>query len=125
MQSVTPSGSTAAAAAALEAAFASTGDSKKRAKPQMAAQSRTMLSALIDELRGAPAVDLSGKNLLDEGAEYIAEGLAYNEICKVVRLGSNAVAEKACYQLSEALKVLLPHTLHYCHSLNLEHGMVA
>lgn len=108
MQILTTGGSTAAAAAALEAAFgasSTSGDSQQRAKPQMAAQSRTMLSALIDELRGAPAVDLSGKNLLDEGVEYVAEGMAYNEVCKVVRLGSNAAGLKACYQLSEALKV--------------------
>lgn len=71
----------------------------------MAAQSRTMLSALIDELRGSPSVDLSGKNLLDEGVEYVAEGLAYNQVCKVAKLSSNAAGVKACYQLGEVLKV--------------------
>lgn len=106
----TTGGSTVAAAAALEAAFGASstaGDSQQRAKTQMAAQSRTMLAALIDELRGSPAVDLAGKNLLDEGVEYVAEGLAYNDVCKVVRFGSNAAAQKACYQLGEALKVSL------------------
>lgn len=109
MQVLTTGGSTAAAAASLEALFSASstsGDSQQREKPQMAAQSRTMLSALIDELRGAPAVDLSGKNLLDEGVEYVAEGLAYNEVCKIARFGSNGAGLKACYQISEALKVL-------------------
>jgi Ran GTPase-activating protein (RanGAP) involved in mRNA processing and transport len=64
-----------------------------------------MLNQFIDELRSEKTVDLSGKNLMDEGVEYVVEGLAYNQTCTRVRLGSNGMGVRASQQLAEVLKV--------------------
>lgn len=86
-----------------------------RPKAQLAAASRTMLNQFVDELRAEEKVDLSGKNLMDEGVAFVAEGLAYNQTCKSARFSSNAMAAAACFQLAEVLRVcpcrFLPVTL--------------
>lgn len=84
-----------------------------RPKAQLAAASRTMLNQFVDELRGEAKVDLSGKNLMDEGVAFVAEGLAYNQTCRSARFASNGVGPAACYQLAEVLKVRIPRP-HSC-----------
>lgn len=82
---------------------------KNRSK--LAAEARTMLNQFVDQLRSETEVDLSGKNLMDEGVEFVAEGLAYNNRCRVVHFGSNAVGQRACAQVAEVLKARLACTL--------------
>jgi hypothetical protein len=83
-------------------------ESVKARKTQLAAEARTVLNQFVDELRSAQVVDLSGKNLMDDGVEFVVEGLAFNRTCKVVRLGSNAMGARASMQLAEVLKVWQP-----------------
>jgi hypothetical protein len=78
---------------------------KNRSK--LAAEARTMLNQFVDQMRSEPEVDLSGKNLMDEGVEFVAEGLAYNNRCRVVHFGSNAIGQRACLQIAEVLKARL------------------
>ena len=79
-----------------------------RPRAQLAAASRTMLNQFVDELRAEPKVDLSGKNLMDEGVAFVAEGLAYNQTCRSARFASNGIGSAACFQLAEVLKVPAP-----------------
>ena len=46
---------------------------------QLQRDSAARLNGFIDELRSGGKVDLSAKNLGEEGTAYIAEGLAFND----------------------------------------------
>ena len=46
---------------------------------QLQRESAARLNGFIDELRSGGKVDLSAKNLGEEGTAYIAEGLAFND----------------------------------------------
>ena len=46
---------------------------------QLARESQQRLNGFMDQLRGSVAVDLSAKNLGEEGTQYVAEALAFND----------------------------------------------
>lgn len=46
---------------------------------QLQRESQARLNGFVDELRGNAGVDLSAKNLGEEGTQYISEGLAFND----------------------------------------------
>lgn len=48
---------------------------------QLQRESQARLNGFVDELRGNAGVDLSAKNLGEEGTQYISEGLAFNDKC--------------------------------------------
>ena len=48
---------------------------------QLQRESQVRLSGFIDDLRSSGGVDLSAKNLGEEGTQYISEGLAFNDRC--------------------------------------------
>jgi len=48
---------------------------------QLQRESQSRLNGFIDDLRNNVAADLSAKNLGEEGTQYIAEGLAFNDKC--------------------------------------------
>ena len=48
---------------------------------QLQRESQARLNGFVDELRGSAGVDLSAKNLGEEGTQYISEGLAFNDRC--------------------------------------------
>lgn len=56
---------------------------------QLQRESAARLNGFIDELRSGGKVDLSAKNLGEEGTAYIAEGLAFND--RLVAAASQAV----------------------------------
>lgn len=48
---------------------------------QLARESQQRLNGFMDQLRSSAAVDLSAKNLGDEGTQYVVEALAFNDRC--------------------------------------------
>ncbi len=46
---------------------------------QLAKESQQRLNGFMDQLRGSVAVDLSAKNLGEEGTQYVSEALAFND----------------------------------------------
>ena len=48
---------------------------------QLAKESQQRLNGFMDQLRGSVAVDLSAKNLGEEGTQYVSEALAFNDRC--------------------------------------------
>ena len=75
-------------------------------KKKLAEASRNALNSFIDLIRMNQTVDLSGKNLMEEGTAYISEGLAYNSVCKTLKLGSNGIGSVAAARIADSLQVL-------------------
>lgn len=48
---------------------------------QLQRESQARLNSFVEELRNSAGVDLSAKNLGEEGTQYISEGLAFNDKC--------------------------------------------
>ena len=48
---------------------------------QLARESQQRLNGFMEQLRSSAAVDLSAKNLGDEGTQYVVEALAFNDRC--------------------------------------------
>jgi len=46
---------------------------------QLAKESQQRLNGFMDQIRGSVAVDLSAKNLGEEGTQYVSEALAFND----------------------------------------------
>ena len=46
---------------------------------QLQRESQRRLDGFMDQLRSSTAVDLSAKNLGEEGTQYVAEALAFND----------------------------------------------
>jgi hypothetical protein len=46
---------------------------------QLQRESQRRLDGFMDQLRSSTAVDLSAKNLGEEGTQYVSEALAFND----------------------------------------------
>ena len=53
---------------------------------QLAKESQQRLNGFMDQLRGSVAVDLSAKNLGEEGTQYVSEALAFNDRCTTLTI---------------------------------------
>ena len=52
---------------------------------QLARESQRRLDGFLDQLRSSTAVDLSAKNLGEEGTQYVSEALAFNDRCVTLK----------------------------------------
>ncbi|PNH05886.1 Amidase 1 [Tetrabaena socialis] len=77
------------AVSAVEALPQALAQGIQQKKLQKDAQGR--LNEMCDQLRSVTSVDLSAKNLGDEGTAYVVEALAFNTHCRALDLSKNGV----------------------------------
>ena len=77
---------------------------KEKQKKIITREAKRRLRDVMDELRRVQTVDVSGKNLGDEGACFIAEAFAYNNVASCVDLSANGIGTEGITALCEALK---------------------
>eukprot|EP00897_Mesotaenium_endlicherianum_P008917 jgi/Mesen1/8053/ME000043S07437 len=65
-------------------------------------ESKARLKAFANELRGFANVDMSGRNLGDEGFKYLTEALSFNNTLVVVDFSSNGIGAEGVQALSGA-----------------------
>lgn len=70
---------------------------------QLAKESQQRLNEFMATLRNQITVDLSAKNLGDEGFAYIVDSLSFNDRCAAVDFSKNGIGTMGIAQLAQAL----------------------
>ncbi|GLI67888.1 hypothetical protein VaNZ11_012165 [Volvox africanus] len=78
------------AKSAVEALPQTVAQGLQQKRLQRDAQAR--LNEMCEQLRALPSVDLSAKNLGDEGTAYVVEALAFNTSCRALDLSKNGIS---------------------------------
>lgn len=71
---------------------------------QLAKESQQRLADFMSRLRNQTTVDLSAKNLGDEGFAYIVDSLSFNERCAAADFSKNGIGSAGAGQLAQALE---------------------
>jgi hypothetical protein len=100
---------TGAAQDALEATSSAIKDGFQTKRLQREAAAR--LNDFSSQLQNDVNVDLSAKNLGDEGTAYVVEALAFNSSCRAVNLSNNGIKTVGTAQLCEVLPTCAVQTL--------------
>jgi Ran GTPase-activating protein (RanGAP) involved in mRNA processing and transport len=71
---------------------------------QIKGEFKRALREMMSEMRRFDTVDLHGRNLGDEGAQYISEALAFNDVATCIDFGANGIGAAGVAALCEALE---------------------